>query len=216
MADLLGKEKNPTIHLASSALEQIATHMVSSPAAEVCGVLLGKKAAGGMHIHSYHGLRNVAPDPLHHFSFAPEEWIPYCFQNNNLIGIFHSHPLTAPIPSITDTEQLPEFASMISAYLIGSPAPLSDKYVASTERAESAQGIELVNIHPPITNSLPCAIPISTTPSCAIHSICDISSLPELHIGSYQVARRSSSSFSKIDAQQPMSYALLPAILHIG
>ncbi|ANF96383.1 hypothetical protein AR543_10455 [Paenibacillus bovis] len=208
MAHLPNREEHNTIRLASSALEQIAAHMASSPAAEVCGVLLGKKAAGGMHIHSYRGLRNVAPDPLHHFSFAPEDWIPYCFESSELIGIFHSHPVTAPVPSITDKEQLPEFASMISVYLIGSTAPLSEIDSIS----EKKKG--MVNEYLPDSSFPPGAIPIAAAASPAIYSICHISSPTPLYIGSYKVAQQSCLSSSMTNAQQ-RPYILAPAVLHI-
>lgn len=212
MADLLSREENKIIHLASTALRQIEAHMVSSPAAEVCGVLLGKKAAGGMHIHSYRRLRNVAPDPLHHFSLAPEEWIPYCW-DSELIGIFHSHPFTSPVPSVTDREQLPAFASMISTYLIGSPVPLSGIDYEPVQTKERIT--EKISLAPLQTFSTSHAHLINQSAVNGIYSLCDISSLTSLYIGAYNVEKHVDSLPNSTDTQQPNLYVLESAVLHI-
>ncbi|WP_052723801.1 M67 family metallopeptidase [Paenibacillus wulumuqiensis] len=212
MTDLLSREENKIIHLASTALRQIEAHMVSSPVAEVCGVLLGKKAAGGMHIHSYRRLRNVAPDPLHHFSFAPEEWIPYCW-DSELIGIFHSHPFTSPVPSVTDREQLPAFASMISVYLIGSSVPGSGidyEPVQTTERIT-----EKIALAPSQPFSTSHAHLVNQSAVNGIHSLCDISSLTSLYIGAYKIGKYLSSPPNSADTPQPDLYMLEPALLQI-
>ncbi|WDF49493.1 M67 family metallopeptidase [Paenibacillus sp. KACC 21273] len=122
MADLLCTDRETTIFIRPTALQLLTDHMNSSLSSEVCGVLLGRKAAGGMRIESYRKLRNVAPDPLHHFLFDPIEWVQCCYQESDLIGIFHSHPLSAPIPSSTDLHQLQSFGALTPIYLIGSPS----------------------------------------------------------------------------------------------
>lgn len=122
MADLLCTDRETTIFIRPTALQLLTDHMNSSLSSEVCGVLLGRKAAGGMRIESYRKLRNVAPDPLHHFLFDPIEWVQCCYQESDLIGIFHSHPLSAPIPSSTDLHQLQSFGASTPIYLIGSPS----------------------------------------------------------------------------------------------
>jgi len=120
MADLLCTDRETDIFIRPTALKLLTDHMSSSLSSEVCGVLLGRKAAGGMRIESYRKLRNVAPDPLHHFLFDPIEWVQCCYQETDLIGIFHSHPLSAPIPSSTDLIQLQSFGALSPIYLIGS------------------------------------------------------------------------------------------------
>lgn len=127
MADLLCTDRDTSIFIRPTALQLLTDHMSSSLSSEVCGVLLGRKAAGGMRIESYRKLRNVAPDPLHHFLFDPIEWVQCCYQETNLIGIFHSHPLSAPIPSATDLIQLQQFGALTPIYLIGSSTNLSDQ-----------------------------------------------------------------------------------------
>ncbi|ODP29143.1 hypothetical protein PTI45_01654 [Paenibacillus nuruki] len=128
MADLLRTDRETDISIRPTALQLLTDHMSSSLSSEVCGVLLGRKAAGGMRIESYRKLRNVAPDPLHHFLFDPIEWVQCCYQETDLIGIFHSHPLSAPIPSSTDLIQLQQFGALTPIYLIGSSSTaLSDQ-----------------------------------------------------------------------------------------
>ncbi|WP_322903616.1 Mov34/MPN/PAD-1 family protein [Paenibacillus sp. SGZ-1009] len=109
------------IQIAAAVVQKLNDHMKCSPSTEVCGILLGKKAAGGTQIHSYRRLRNVAPDPLHHFQLHPSDWIKCCYEQHELIGLFHSHPYTAPVPSQEDIERLSDFAGLISVYVIGSP-----------------------------------------------------------------------------------------------
>lgn len=127
--------------IAPSAYDALVQHMTSSPTAEVCGVLLGTKAAGGTQIHSYRSLRNVAPDPLHHFALDPQEWIHCCYQERDLLGLFHSHPMTPAIPSTTDLQQLPEFAAMLSIYLIGTllPSPFHDDHIKHNDYPDQRQ-----------------------------------------------------------------------------
>lgn len=127
MADLLCTDGDTSIAIRPTALKLLTDHMSSSPSSEVCGLLLGRKAAGGMRIEYYRKLRNVAPDPLHHFLLDPIEWVQCCYKEADLIGIFHSHPLSAPVPSSTDLTQLPQFGALTPIYMIGSFASsLSD------------------------------------------------------------------------------------------
>lgn len=109
------------IRISALCGRQIAEHLVSGLPYETCGVLRGKAAAGGMRIDAFAPIRNVAPDPLHHFVLDPAEWIRECLRGEGLIGLFHSHPSSPPVPSDEDLRQLPLFAGMFRVYLIGSP-----------------------------------------------------------------------------------------------
>lgn len=105
---------------------QIAEHAFRGLPYEACGVLRGKAAAGGMRIDNFLPMRNVAPDPLHHFILHPEEWTKQCLRGEGLIGLFHSHPHSQPTPSDEDLRQLSLFAGLIRIYLIGSPDESKD------------------------------------------------------------------------------------------
>lgn len=109
------------IWLSASCGRQIAEHLFLRLPHEACGVLRGKAAAGGMRIDTFIPMRNVAPDPLHRFTLHPEDWTKECLRGEGLLGLFHSHPHSEPVPSEEDVRQLPLFADMLSVYLVGSP-----------------------------------------------------------------------------------------------
>ncbi|MEK4349883.1 M67 family metallopeptidase [Paenibacillus sp. FSL R5-0475] len=109
------------IRLKYSVQQALGKHLLSSYPHEACGVLLGAAAAGGMLIDTYVPMRNVAPDPLHTFTPHPEEWIHVLYNEPTLIGLFHSHPNSEPVPSVADYKGLAALGSEFKVYLIGSP-----------------------------------------------------------------------------------------------
>ncbi|WP_413404043.1 M67 family metallopeptidase [Paenibacillus amylolyticus] len=119
MAALHGQQN--AFYIPSSVEEEMSKHMFLSLPQEACGVMLGETAAGGIRISRFQPIRNVAPDPLHHFTLDDAEWIRCVFSEPMLIGIFHSHPHTRPVPSLEDIQALPAFAGLLQMYLIGSP-----------------------------------------------------------------------------------------------
>ncbi|WP_128101267.1 Mov34/MPN/PAD-1 family protein [Paenibacillus sp. DCT19] len=124
MAALRGQQN--TLYIPSSVEQEMSEYMFHSLPQEACGVVLGEAAAGGIRISRFQPIRNVAPDPLHHFQLEQVEWIRCIFQEPTLIGVFHSHPRTEPLPSLEDIHSLPTFAGMLNVYLIGSPIHPSD------------------------------------------------------------------------------------------
>ncbi|MCW3792364.1 M67 family metallopeptidase [Paenibacillus sp. LS1] len=119
MAALHGQQN--VFYIPSSVEQEMSKHMFLSLPQEACGVMLGETAAGGIRISRFQPIRNVAPDPLHHFALDDAEWIRCVFSEPKLIGIFHSHPHTRPVPSAEDIQALPAFAGLLQMYLIGSP-----------------------------------------------------------------------------------------------
>ncbi|WP_440118669.1 M67 family metallopeptidase [Paenibacillus sp. QZ-Y1] len=119
MAALHGQQNN--FYIPYTVEQEISKHMFLSLPQEACGVVLGEAAAGGIRISRFQPIRNVAPDPLHHFSLEDAAWIRYVFNEQQLIGLFHSHPRTKPVPSTEDLRTLPNFAGLLQVYLIGSP-----------------------------------------------------------------------------------------------
>ncbi|MCL6604323.1 MAG: M67 family metallopeptidase [Paenibacillus sp.] len=108
------------IRLTCSVQQALGEHLLSCYPREACGVLLGAAAAGGMQIHTYVPIRNVAPNPLHTFIPDPEDWVKALYLEPAPIGLFHSHPQSAPIPSITDLRGLRALGPEFLVYLIGS------------------------------------------------------------------------------------------------
>ncbi|WP_285889960.1 M67 family metallopeptidase [Paenibacillus macerans] len=89
---------------------------------EGCGLLFGTNADSAVKvITSYLPVANTSPAPLHRFELAPAEWVRSCF-DPALVGIFHTHPTSKPVPSPEDLKQLQHFAAQIRLYFIGSPA----------------------------------------------------------------------------------------------
>lgn len=111
----------PPIRLDSSVQRLLGKHLLSCYPHEACGILLGAAAAGGMHIKEYIPMRNVAPDPLHAFVPDPQDWVRALYRVPAPIGLFHSHPHSAPWPSSADIQGLRSLGSEFKVYLIGSP-----------------------------------------------------------------------------------------------
>ena len=109
------------IGLKYSIQQALGKHLLSSYPQEACGILLGAAAAGGMQIDNYVPICNVAPDPLHAFIPHPEEWVRALFLEPAPVGLFHSHPNSAPFPSYADLKGLSALGPEFSVYLIGSP-----------------------------------------------------------------------------------------------
>jgi proteasome lid subunit RPN8/RPN11 len=115
------------IRLDISVQRLLGKHLLTSYPQEACGILLGAAAAGGMLINSYVPVSNVAPDPLHAFVPDPGEWVHILYNEPDLIGLFHSHPNTAPWPSPADLKGLPALGPEFRVYLIGAPGSDSSK-----------------------------------------------------------------------------------------
>ncbi|WP_438493571.1 M67 family metallopeptidase [Paenibacillus sp. IHBB 3054] len=113
--------KTQPIRLDSSVQLMLGKHLLTCYPHEACGVLLGAAAAGGMHIKDYVPMSNVAPDPLHAFVPDPREWVKALYNEPAPVGLFHSHPHSAPWPSPSDIEGLSALGPEFKVYLIGSP-----------------------------------------------------------------------------------------------
>ena len=52
-------------------------------------------------------MQNIHPSPTRHFSFSPQEQLRVLkeFSHLQIIGIYHSHPLSPPTPSQEDEPQ---------------------------------------------------------------------------------------------------------------
>ncbi|WP_410769664.1 M67 family metallopeptidase [Fontibacillus sp. BL9] len=86
---------------------------------EACGAFFGHLTTETVIAENYLPLSNIAENPRHAFAFDPVEWVRCCYAPD-LIGIYHSHPTSLPVPSALDIQQLQHFGSLISVYLIGS------------------------------------------------------------------------------------------------
>jgi len=116
---LLGALRNtPVLRIARSALRVIEAHAQADAPVECCGLLIG----AGEHVHRAVPTRNVRAsqarylvDPQQHFDaqrLAREEGLA-------VIGAYHSHPASPPVPSETDLREALEIGFL---YLIVTPA----------------------------------------------------------------------------------------------
>lgn len=94
---------------------------------EACGLLFGTFDGRTGIIERYLSVTNLSEAPLHAFELDPAVWVRSCF-DRQLIGLYHTHPGSPPLPSPEDLRQLPNFAAQIRLYLIGGrPSPTNDK-----------------------------------------------------------------------------------------
>ena len=107
-------------------LDAIEAHARRDAPEECCGLLLGT-AAG---IVEAVPARNIAAEPSRRYEIAPEDHfaaIRRCRSEGErlaVVGGYHSHPRSAPVPSATDLEQaFLEFVYVIAGPVDGS-APL--------------------------------------------------------------------------------------------
>ncbi|GMK39607.1 hypothetical protein PCCS19_26610 [Paenibacillus sp. CCS19] len=95
------------IQLTANAHEQLIAHCRSTLPNEGCGLLISTNLDTPTMIDTIHPIANAHPHPLSSFSFDPAGWISalYRLQRNNqqLVGYYHSHPRSLPIPSSSDS-----------------------------------------------------------------------------------------------------------------
>jgi proteasome lid subunit RPN8/RPN11 len=103
-------------------------------------------------------LNNVAPDPLHAFEPDPREWVKALYSDPAPIGLFHSHPISPPLPSAADMQGLKALGPDFMVYLIGSPGtdsgllPVLNGFIISRE--SSTEGKTAVQLLPATLQAL--------------------------------------------------------------
>ncbi|QHT62009.1 hypothetical protein GXP70_19835 [Paenibacillus lycopersici] len=89
---------------------------------EACGVLSGSCHGELLRISGVHPIRNASPIPAKAFAFDPADWIRvlYGMQKNrqSLVGFFHSHPASPPVPSPADRDGLPPVDGGTSYWIV--------------------------------------------------------------------------------------------------
>lgn len=84
--------------------EQILAHAKSQAPKECCGYMLGRSEGESNILTHFYAMSNIHPQPKEHFSFSPAEQLKVLreFSHLQIIGIYHSHPCSKPIPSQED------------------------------------------------------------------------------------------------------------------
>ena len=93
------------VEISSDLLHRISAAAANSPAAEICGLLLGEHGR----IDAILPCRNIADDPTRRFEIDPAALLAtYRAARTGgprPIGHYHSHPSGVPVPSACDAEQ---------------------------------------------------------------------------------------------------------------
>lgn len=94
-----------TITIPYPVARQIADHALAESPLEACGLLAGT----GDHITAAYPIRNDAPAAEKRYKLDPNEQLPALKAIDDArlewIGVYHSHPQSAPIPSTADVNE---------------------------------------------------------------------------------------------------------------
>ncbi len=93
-----------TLILPKKIKQQMLDHALASTKNEVCGLLGGK----GNEVSHYYPVENIAKQPTRAFYMSAQGQLDAMqlmrVRKEEIIGIFHSHPNSAAMPSKTDLE----------------------------------------------------------------------------------------------------------------
>ncbi|WP_454190448.1 Mov34/MPN/PAD-1 family protein [Paenibacillus sp. Marseille-Q7038] len=116
------------IRMTTATNEQIKYHFNASWPSEGCGLLLGTSSIdNSVDIHSIISVKNVAAEPNHYFELEPEVWVHHLLTSPDLIGLFHTHPVSAPLPSAEDLQNLQSYGQLMEVYLIAGINPKAQR-----------------------------------------------------------------------------------------
>lgn len=104
---MMMKNNCPTYRLTATAYERLIVHCRSSLPNEACGLLIANSSDTPPVIDTIQPIANIHPKPLNSFSFDPADWISGLYEiernGQQLVGYYHSHPRSLPIPSSADS-----------------------------------------------------------------------------------------------------------------
>jgi proteasome lid subunit RPN8/RPN11 len=139
-----------SVRIGRDVLTAIAAHARADAPRECCGLLLGPVAAAAeasdvLEVRQAAPTRNLAPsptrydiDPADHFRILREARA----TGLTVIGAYHSHPTSAPVPSPTDlAEGLPNFL-----YLIATLCPLDPPVRAYVFDGQTYRELRLMSV----------------------------------------------------------------------
>lgn len=97
------------LHLPADLQAAIAAAARAGYPDEVCGLLLGQQAGGGVAVRALHPARNVFPErTADRFLLEPLDYLAAeqvaAAERLAVVGVWHSHPDHPPRPSATDRE----------------------------------------------------------------------------------------------------------------
>ena len=124
------------LELSSDVAEAVIEHARTELPNEACGLLSG--AAG--RATTFHGARNARASPRR-YDLHPEDLVRLMFEieaaGDDLVAIFHSHPRSPAVPSLTDVRGAEYRVPYLIASLdVGAEPVLRAWWIASGEAAE--------------------------------------------------------------------------------
>jgi len=120
-----------TLQLSHAIYSSIVTHCRAELPNEACGLLVGRGSA--FLVERSIPIPNKHPQPLHSFAFDPIAWTSALYElerlGQQIVGYYHSHPGTPPVPSSDDAAGLhsPDSALMLILSLADS-SPIAQAY----------------------------------------------------------------------------------------
>lgn len=94
--------------LSSQHIQELKKLAAQDPHLECCGYLLGSIQGQDNILHTIVPMQNIHPAPHTHFTFSPHDQIKVAQiikkMPLQIIGIYHSHPSSPPLPSSQDLE----------------------------------------------------------------------------------------------------------------
>ena len=99
-----------TILLPDKIRTEILSYCIRQYPYEACGFLLGAETDVGIFVDGFAPIANASHDPLRHFSMDPAAMLPYIYpapaegNKGTVVGILHSHPMAAAVPSDEDMQ----------------------------------------------------------------------------------------------------------------
>ena len=118
MGELSFIETVRPVALSRSLMDEMCAHARAVAPQECCGLMSGKTPS---RITTLYPLRNVAANPLVTYEAAAEELFAAQRQirerREELVGIYHSHPRSEPVPSERDVKLA--FYPSVTYFIIG-------------------------------------------------------------------------------------------------
>lgn len=151
-----------TLWLTHDQARAVADHARSAAPQEACGLIAGT----GERAVRVIPIPNAAADPLHRYDMEPAAFVRAMFdiqrERLQLIGIYHSHPHSDPVPSPVDIDRA---AYPDVAYLIVSLRARQPQFAAWRIQRRRVERIDLcVGAAPPA----PAAAPLSPAGRAAV------------------------------------------------
>lgn len=115
--------------ITTNHIQRIHAHALTAYPDECCGLMVGTVDGDGCRVVELCPSDNTAPDPAKRYVIDPLVYLradrAARKRGMDVVGIYHSHPDTAPVPSRTDgAESWPGYAYLIAQVRDGETGPM--------------------------------------------------------------------------------------------